>query len=228
MRLRPMDRVVSKMHRMVSPHVVWMQSLVSAVVVIPVPTLFSSSSTSMVQIVRVDRPRLHLWEPHRRLHVVVEVRHGSHRVHRSCHRRRRNRFWLLNTGLLETRVVRRNLRENKCPLHGPAHLLRLSWLLGEGLVAVASADGVTGVTASPAPLLLVFHVPAKHPLAGGHEVEPGTLELGGEKWRENGRGPRVVRWETAMVWLGHVLLCAGNGVKCLQSIGCSPQQYVLE
>jgi hypothetical protein len=209
---------MSKMHRMLSPHV-WRQTIV----VISVPTLFP---TSMVQIVRVDCPRLHLWEPHCRLHVVVEIRHGGHGVHRSCHGRRRNRFRLLNTGLLETRVVRRNLRENKRSLHGPSHL-RLSWLLGEGLVAVASTDGVTGVTASPAPLLLVFHVPAKHLLAGGHEVEPGTLELGGEERCKNGRGARVVRWEAAMVWLGHVLLRAGNGVECLQSIGCSPQQYVL-
>ena len=223
---------MSKMHWLLAAHVRRQSStssspLVSTIVVIPVPSLFSpSSSSSVVEIVGVNGPGLHLGESHRRLHVVVEVRHGGHGVHGSSHGRRRHRLRLLDVGLLESVVVCRDMREDKGPLHGSAHLLLLVRLLRESLVAVAATDGVTGVAASPSSLLLVLHVPSKHPLTGGDQGKPRGLELGGEERGEDGRRARVVGRE-AVVGLSHVLLRARNGVKRLQSVSCSPQQNIL-
>ena len=177
-RWRPRNHVMSKMHWLLAPHVrrqspTSSSPLVSTIVVIPVPSLFSpSSSSSVVEIVGVNGPGLHLGESHCRLHVVVEVRHGGHGVHGSSHGRRRHRLRLLDVGLLESMVVCRDVREDKGPLHGSAHLLLLVGLLRESLVAVAATDWVTGVATSPSSLLLVLHVPSKHPLTGRDQGKP--------------------------------------------------------
>ena len=113
--------------------------------------------------------------------------------------------------------------EDEGSVHG--HLL-----LGDGLVAVAPADGVAGVRPAIAvlPGNLVLHVPPKHTLVGRHEGEAWGLELWGEEGREDSRGAGVVGGEAVVGRAGHVLLPSGDGVECLQSICCSPQEHVLQ
>lgn len=193
----------------------WHPSLVCTVVIVPVTTLLPG----MVQVMGRNCTRLQFGEP-LVLHVIVEVGHSGHGVHGSCHGRRGNGFGLFNTGWwkLACRFVVWNLREDKCTVH-------VDLLLRKGFVAIAAADGITWVVAATAlfPSDLVFHLTTKHTLIGRDEWKPRRLELGSEQWSEDGRRARVVGWEAAVVWWGHVLLGARNGVESLQSICCPPQ-----